>query len=49
MSYWVWPLPPSGPVTFVCEWPAYDIAETRVTVEAALIIEAAERAVPLVP
>jgi hypothetical protein len=38
---WVWPLPPPGPVAFVCEWPRYEIPETRVTVEANLIREAA--------
>jgi hypothetical protein len=21
-QYWCWPLPPPGPLTFVCEWPA---------------------------
>lgn len=24
-DYWVWPLPPGGPVRFVCQWPAFDI------------------------
>jgi len=26
---WVWPLPPEGPLVFLCEWPAADIPETR--------------------
>jgi hypothetical protein len=26
-SYWVWPLPPVGPLTFMCEWAAFDIPE----------------------
>jgi hypothetical protein len=49
MSYWVWPLPPPGPVTFVCEWPAHGIGESRADVDARLIREAAVRAVPLWP
>lgn len=27
--WWAWPLPPAGPMEFVCEWPTYGIAETR--------------------
>ncbi|WP_345482846.1 hypothetical protein, partial [Actinopolymorpha pittospori] len=26
---WVWPLPPPGPLTFVCQWPAFDIPVKR--------------------
>ena len=26
---WVWPLPPPGPLTFVCDWPAQEVATTR--------------------
>jgi hypothetical protein len=29
--YLVQPLPPVGPLTFICEWPAFDIPETRVS------------------
>ncbi|MFE0529851.1 hypothetical protein ACFW0V_19860 [Micromonospora parva] len=47
--YWVWPLPPAGPVAFVCEWPAYDIPESRVQVNAQVILDAAARAVRLWP
>lgn len=47
MSFWMWPLPPDGPVTFVCEWPARGIAESRTEVDARLIRDAAARAVPL--
>jgi hypothetical protein len=36
-EFWVWPLPPPGPVAFVCEWPRYGIPESRVKVEAASI------------
>jgi hypothetical protein len=47
--YWVWPLPPSGEMTFVCEWPAYGITETRVSMDAKLIREAAAGAIQLWP
>lgn len=43
---WVWPLP-VGPVTFVCEWPSRDIAETRVKLDARALKEAAANVVPL--
>ncbi len=34
LRYWMWPLPPPGPLTVVCEWPAYGVPETRVVVDA---------------
>ncbi|MEO6857687.1 MAG: Clp protease N-terminal domain-containing protein [Solirubrobacteraceae bacterium] len=46
-TFWVWPLPPPGPLTFSCEWPAYGIPLTRHEIDANLIREAAERATPL--
>ena len=48
-EFWVWPLPPEGPLAFVCEWPAMGIPETRQEVDARLILDAAERARPLWP
>lgn len=27
MDYWMWPLPPEGPLTFVASWPAQNIEE----------------------
>ena len=44
MSHWLWPLPPPGDLTFVVEWPAYDISETTVTVDAQEIIDCAATA-----
>lgn len=41
---WLWPLPPPGPVTFVCEWPAMDIHEASVEVDAESMRAAADRA-----
>jgi hypothetical protein len=40
-SYWVWPLPPDGPLTFVVEWPAHGVPLTQARVEAAMIRRAA--------
>ncbi len=48
-GYWVWPLPPPGPLAFVCEWPKYSIALTRREIDANLIRDAATRAVELWP
>jgi hypothetical protein len=48
-TYWVWPLPPPGPVAIVCEWPAYGIGESRVEMDAALILDASARAVRFWP
>lgn len=40
---WLWPLPPEGPLTFVCEWPALGIALARAEIETARIHDAAGR------
>ena len=47
--WWTWPLPPAGPLEFVCEWTTFGIAETRATIDAQLILDAAQRAVQLWP
>lgn len=39
-KWWVWPLPPAGPLTVVCEWPAYGIALTRHEFDAGMLLEA---------
>ena len=49
VDVWVWGLPPPGPLAFVCEWPARDIPESRVEIDAGLVLEAADRAVPIWP
>jgi hypothetical protein len=46
-DFWVWPLPPEGPLAFVCEWPAGGIPETRSEIDSALVRDAASDAVPL--
>ena len=39
-SFWLWPLPPPGPVSFVVEWPSEGIELTRHELDAAPILEA---------
>ncbi len=48
-TYWAWPLPPPGPLAFVCEWPKYDVRLTRREIDSQLLIEAASRAIELWP
>ena len=48
-DFWVHPLPPEGPVTFVASWPKYAAAETRAELEGSAIRAAAARAVILWP
>lgn len=45
--FWVWPLPPPGPMTVVCEWPHFGVAETGVTLDAQLVLDAAARVTAL--
>jgi hypothetical protein len=47
--WWAWPLPPKGPLEFVCQWPMYEIAETRIGIDAQLILDAAQRSIRLWP
>jgi hypothetical protein len=47
--WWAWPLPPSGPLEFVCQWLMFGITETRVSIGAELILDAAQRSVRLWP
>ena len=49
VDVWIWGLPPPGPLAFVCEWPARGIPESRVEIDAGLVLEAAGRAVPIWP
>jgi hypothetical protein len=46
-SFWLWPLPPEGPLSFVCEWPALDIPLSRSAIETTAIRAAAQRSRPL--
>ena len=50
--WWVWPLPPTGPLEFdqfPCQWPVYGIGETRVGIDGQVILDAARRSVQLWP
>jgi hypothetical protein len=40
-GYWVWPLPPEGPLAFVCEWPAKGIPLTRHEIDAKVVRDSA--------
>jgi hypothetical protein len=40
------PLPPPGPLAFVCAWPARGIPEVRVEIDAGLVLDAAAAARP---
>lgn len=46
MRCYVQPLPPPGSLTFICEWPAYGVPETRAEIDARQIIHASAGAVP---
>jgi hypothetical protein len=48
-DFWVWPLPPTGPLSFVCEWPAAGIPLTRRSVDAQMLLDAAARARAVFP
>lgn len=41
--FWLWPLPPSGPLTFVSSWPARSPEERSVVADASELVEAATR------
>jgi hypothetical protein len=46
-KYWVSPLPPQGPLTFVCEWPTLGIPESRAEIDAQLLLDAAGQSIDL--
>lgn len=48
-EWWLWPLPTSGDVELVCEWPAFDIPESRAKLSGTAIRQAAARAKMLWP
>ncbi|HEX4036366.1 MAG TPA: hypothetical protein VHX66_18145 [Solirubrobacteraceae bacterium] len=47
--FWIWPLPPPGPLALVCEWPAVSLPLTRHELDAQPIIAAASRAREIFP
>jgi hypothetical protein len=46
---WLWGLPPPGPLTFACQWPALQIPPSQAGLDAGLVLEAAGRATSLWP
>jgi len=49
VDYWLWPLPPAGPLTIVAAWPGFEIEETRIELDATPIVEAAKKVLTLWP
>ena len=48
-GYWLWPLPPSGPLRIYVEWPALDIGLTHAELDAGALREAADRSQKIWP
>ncbi len=48
-TYWVSPLPPEGPMTFVIAWPGFGLPESRTVVDGGVIRAAADRSQLLWP
>ena len=46
---WLWGLPPPGPLTFACQWPAEQIPPSQAEMDAGLVLAAAARARTLWP
>jgi hypothetical protein len=46
---WLWGLPPPGPLTFACQWPAEQISLSEAELDAGLVLAAAARAQTLWP
>jgi hypothetical protein len=42
LRWWVWPLPPSGSLEFICQ---FGTGESRVAIDAQLILDAAQRSI----
>ena len=43
-GFTLWPMPPPGPLRFVCEWPAAGLAVSHAEIDAQLVLDAAARA-----
>jgi hypothetical protein len=48
-EFWIWPLPETGDLTLVCDWPAYDIAESHFVIDGDRLRQAAVRSPPVWP
>lgn len=47
VRYWVWPLPPPGPIEFECEWPRAGVSPVKAIIEGEAIRQASERSISL--
>ena len=47
--WWAWPLPPKGALEFVAEWRDLGLPESRVSLDAGMILDAPRRSVQLWP
>jgi hypothetical protein len=47
--YWLWPLPPAGPLEIVAQWPAQGLPESRVVLDGTALREVAARVGTLWP
>jgi hypothetical protein len=48
-EFWLWPLPPAGPLTIVWQWPYFNVPETSLEIDAGPFLEAAARALQVWP
>lgn len=46
MRWWSWPLPPSGPLEFICQ---LGTSEARIGIDAQFILDAAQRSIRVWP
>ncbi len=47
--WWAWPLPAKGTLEFVAEWPELGLPESRASLDAGMILDAADHAIRLWP
>jgi hypothetical protein len=48
-GYWLWPLPPPGPLRVFVEWPAFDVSLSGVELDAGRLLDAATQSRRLWP
>lgn len=48
-DFWLFPLPPAGPLTFICRWASFGIAETHTELDGTPIVAALARVQTLWP
>src|ERR1019366_80319 len=49
LGFWCEPLPPRGPMSFVCQWPAMGVDEAALQLDARLVLDAAALSRPIWP